>query len=220
MAEWWYNTSYHTSLKITPFQALYGYPPPQIGELSIPCNISDEARITIEEKEKMLKELKLNLSKAQERTKHFADKGRTERSFTEGDMVYLKLQPYRYNAFGLRGSIKLRSKYYGPFRVIKRVGMAAYKLLLPDGVNIHPVFHVNQLKKHLGAKAVPLPNLPLVTAEGKIKTEPLKVLERRIVPRNHEAVAQWLVQWENLSADDSTWEDAKFIQSVFPHFNP
>lgn len=61
MAEWWYNTSYHTSLKLTPFQALYGYPPPQIGELTIPCNVSDEAKVTLEQKEQMLQQIKANL---------------------------------------------------------------------------------------------------------------------------------------------------------------
>lgn len=38
LAEWWYNTTYHTSLQMTPFQALYGYPPPRINEFSLPLS--------------------------------------------------------------------------------------------------------------------------------------------------------------------------------------
>lgn len=93
--------------------------------------------------------------------KHFADMNRTERVLTVGELVYLKMQPYRHNSLGLHSSLKLHSKYYGPFRVLERIGSVAYKLLSPASSQIHPVFHVSQLKKHIGPKVVPEPGLPL-----------------------------------------------------------
>lgn len=107
LAELWYNTSYHSSLKITPFEALYCYKPPQICEFSIPSPLSPEAQVTIDSREQMIKKLKENLLHTQSRIKHFADMKITERAFQVGDMVYLKVQLYRMNAFGLRGSLKL-----------------------------------------------------------------------------------------------------------------
>jgi Chromo (CHRromatin Organisation MOdifier) domain len=40
LAEWWYNTNFHTSIKLTPFEALYGYSPPLLPMGSVPrsCN--------------------------------------------------------------------------------------------------------------------------------------------------------------------------------------
>lgn len=81
-------------------------------------------------------------------------------------MVYLKVQPYKKNVFGLRGSLKLRSKFYRPFMIVHRVGNVLHKLQLPSRTDIHPVFHVSQLKQHVGHRAIPLPHVPLVKRRG------------------------------------------------------
>jgi hypothetical protein len=64
----------------------------------------------------------------------------------------------------------------------------AYTLLLPEGCQLHPTFHVIQLKKHIGTKVIPTPDLPLVDAAGNIKVYPETILERRTIPRNNEPV--------------------------------
>jgi hypothetical protein len=95
-AEWWYNTSYHSSLKMTPFQALYGFTPPQINEVILPDNPTEEV-VDILQKRQIANELiKDNLVKAQDKTKKYADKHRKEWEFNVWDMVYLKIHPYRH----------------------------------------------------------------------------------------------------------------------------
>lgn len=49
------------------------------------------------------------------------NKGRREVNFQEGDMVYLKLRPHRQNSVCTRIFQKLAGRYYGPFKVIKKV---------------------------------------------------------------------------------------------------
>jgi len=172
----------------------------------------------------MLQILQQNLEKAQRSMKKYADKHKTERSFELGDMVYLKMQNQREQALGQGIPLKLASRWYDPFKIIQTVGQRAYKLQLPEGTLIHDVFHVSQLKKHLGAKVVPNPRLPLVTPSGKIKIFPLAILERRQVPHSigeyDVAMPQWLIHWESMQPEEATWEDASFIQKTFQDFNP
>ena len=74
------------------------------------------------------------------RIKHQADKHRSERTLIVGDMTYLKIQPYTHSSLSIHRSLKLHSKYYGPFRVIERIGKVAYKLLLPKTCHLHRIF--------------------------------------------------------------------------------
>jgi len=171
LAEWWYNTNFHTSLKCTPFQALYGYPPPLISEVMIPGPESPALQY-LSDKQTMLHRFKENLAQSQARMKKYADLKRTERTFNVGDMVYLKFQPYRQATLGVRHNLKLTTKFYDPYLILEKIGETAYKLQLPPSANIHPIFHVSQLKKRAGKMAVPSSDLPLVTKEGYIKTEP------------------------------------------------
>jgi hypothetical protein len=103
---------------------------------------------------------------------------------------------------------------------LQKIGQVAYKLLLPDNCAIQHVFHISQLKKHIGAKVVPQANLPLTDADGNIKVSLETLLERRLIPRNNELIVQWLIKWINLPKRATTWEDVDFMRKVFPEFNP
>jgi hypothetical protein len=59
-----------------------------------------------------------SMLKAKDERKKYANKRRREREFQEGDMVYLRIQPYRQTSLSLHGSLKLHSKYCGPYRVL------------------------------------------------------------------------------------------------------
>ncbi|WMV42463.1 hypothetical protein MTR67_035848 [Solanum verrucosum] len=138
--------------------------------------------------------------------KVYADKRRTEREFNVGDWVFLKLQPYKQTSVAVRKSLKLASKFYGPYQVMKKIGPVAYKLELPPTAKIYPVFHISQLKKKIGAKMTPAIDPPVCSPDGQPLVYPTTILDRRMVKRGNKPAVQVLVQWINLP-EEATWED-------------
>ena len=180
-----------------------------------------EARVqvvakSLQEKEDMLMILKFHLLRAQHRMKQVADRHRSERSFELGDWVFVKLQPYRQQSVVQRFSQKIAPKYYSPYKILDKVGVVAYKLQLPTSFQIHPVFHVSQLKCLVG-NATTSNQLPLVLYDVSLK-EPTFCLACKMVQRQGQAATMVLVQWSNQTAEEATWEYMFDMKKKFPAF--
>ncbi|KAL0303316.1 UNVERIFIED_CONTAM: hypothetical protein Sradi_6199700 [Sesamum radiatum] len=168
----------------------------------------------------MFEVLKTNLHEAQNRMKVNADKRRTEREFKVGDYVYLGLQPYRQRSVHLRKNLKLAPKYFGPFLIEAKIGAVAYRLKLPPNANIHPIFHVSLLNKHIGHKHTPSPILPVYNDFGLCRFYPFAILARRLLLRRDDVIPQVLVKWKGFSPADATWEDYYSMVAQFLDFFP
>jgi hypothetical protein len=215
LAEYWYNTCHHSALQHSPFEILYGHHPTHFGidpdqDCAIP-ELSD----WLQKRQSITALIRQQLLRAQQRMKHQADKHRTERSFSVGDRVWLKLQPYVQRSVSSRISSKLSYRYFGPFEIEARVGAVAYKLKLPPSSSIHNVFHVSLLKPVKGMGSVPY--IPLPTDDISMQS-PERVLDRRATTRNNRLYHQLLVQWSGSSPELATWEDEDDLLRQFPQF--
>jgi hypothetical protein len=132
-------------------------------------------------------------------------------------MVYLRLQLYRQSSVAHHRALKLSPRFYGPFRVVCRVGKVAYELDLPPDAKIHPVFHVSQLKLKLGSSSSALPRLALVDSRGVLRPEPVEVLDRRSPLKDNRPLIELLICWDDQTADDATWEEFHTLRNAYPH---
>nr|GEV09935.1 hypothetical protein [Tanacetum cinerariifolium] len=140
----------------------------------------EEMDRTLQAKKEAIKVLKFHLKRSQDRMRNQANKHRTNRQFEVGDWIYLKLQPHRKVSIRQGQQHKLSPKYYGHFKVAKRIREVAYRLDV--GV------------------------LPQLREDGLLENNPMATLERRLGKVNNKPIMFVLIQWTNKPVEEATWE--------------
>jgi hypothetical protein len=218
-AEFSYNNSYQESLKMAPFEMLYG----QRCRTPLFWNETGERKVfgpdILEEAEKQVRMVKENLRVAQSRQKSYVDHRRRELRFDMGDFIYLKVSPMRgLRHFKVRG--KLTPRFIGPFKILEKRGEVAYQLELPPQLfDVHDVFHVSQLKKCL---RVPKEQIPMEDLDAKedlsYQEYPLRILETSERVMRNKKIKMCKVQWSHHTEDEATWKREEELKAEFPSF--
>ncbi|KAL8147994.1 hypothetical protein AgCh_005357 [Apium graveolens] len=149
LIEFSYNNSYHASIGMPPYEALYG----QKCRSPLYWNEVGEKKVLgpelVQQTRDAIVLIRKRLEAAQDRQRKYADLHRKDMDFEIGALVLLKVSPWKgLVRFGQKG--KLSPRFIGPFEVLKKVGKVAYEIALPpQWQHIHNVFHVSMLKPYV-----------------------------------------------------------------------
>ena len=205
LVEFSYNNSYHASIQMPPYEMLYGR------RCRTPsCWLEPgEKQFAGPEIVQMTAE-KVNIAKdalrvARERQKSYADKKRRPFDFKEGEMVMLKVSPWKgIIRFGKRG--KLSPRFIGPFKILEKVNEQAYRLNLPPELDgIHSTFHVCYLRKCLAneTSVIPLEDVS-IDPKKRIIDEPIEILGRKQKKLRNKVIDLVLVKWKHTRGESMT----------------
>ncbi|GKC60092.1 putative reverse transcriptase domain-containing protein [Tanacetum coccineum] len=122
----------------------------------------------------------------------------------------------RRNAFWEEGKLALR--YVGPFEILERIGLVAYRLRLSEELNgVHDTFHVSNLKKCLADANlhVPLDEIKVDKILHFVE-EPVKIMDREIKELKCRNIALVKVRWNSKRGPEFTWEHEDQMRIKYP----
>ncbi|KAK2443611.1 hypothetical protein QL285_014700 [Trifolium repens] len=218
LIEFAYNNSYHASIGMAPYEALYGRKCrtplcwTEVGDRNfLGPDIVQETTLKI-------KSIRDKLKVAQSRQKSYADKRRRLLEFQEGDHVFLRVTP----KLGLRGVFKTKKlcpRFIGPYQILRRVGPVAYQLALPPSMSgLHDVFHVSQLRKYIPDPYQPV-ELEQIDLQPDLtyQPDPVRIVERDAKILRNKRIPIVKVEWAQSPDGEFTWELESDMRKNYPY---
>ncbi|KAG8492331.1 hypothetical protein CXB51_009857 [Gossypium anomalum] len=218
LIEFAYNNSFQSSIKMAPYEALYGRKCrtplfwTELGESKI-------FRVDlIKDAGQKVKVIRENLKIASDRQKSYADLKRKDIEYQVGDKMFLKVSPWKkILRFGRKG--KLSPRFIGPYEISERVGPVAYRLILPPELEkIHNVFHVSILRRYRSDPShVISPSKVEIQADTSYKEEPIRILAREVKELRNKRVPLVKVLWLKHGIEEATWEPENSMKERYPN---
>ena len=156
------------------------------------------------------------LKVANDRHKSYADMKRKDIRYKIGEKVLLKVSPWKkVMRFGKKG--KLSPRFIGPYEVIEKVGLVAYRLALPPELEkIHSVFHVSVLRRY---RSYPSHVVSTETIELRsdltYEEEPVGILAHKVKELRNKKIPLVKVLWRNHMTEEATWKSEKTIRQQY-----
>ncbi|GKD97131.1 putative reverse transcriptase domain-containing protein [Tanacetum coccineum] len=195
LVEFSYNNSYHASITAVPFEALYARK----------CR-------------SLIVQIRQRLQATRDRKRSYANVRRKPLEFQVGDRVMLKVSPRKgIIQFGKQG--KLNPRYIGPFKILERIGLVAYKpKLLEELSNVYSTFHVSNLKKCLSDESLVIPMKEL-RLDDKLNfvEEPVEIMDREVKKLKQSRIPIIKVRRNSKREPEFTWEREDQIRAKYPH---
>ena len=206
-----YDNSFHSSISMAPYEALYGRRCRshigwfEVGETSM---LGPDLIYKTLEKVHVIRN---RLRMAYSRQKSYANNRRMDLEFEKGDKVKGVVR------FCKKG--KLIPRYVAPYEILQSFGKVSYDLKLPSKLAlVHPVFHVSMHKKFVGDPESIIPIEGLRVNDNLFYEEFLVQIHNKQVRglRNKEVLSVEVL-WRNHLVEGATWKAKADMKSRYPH---